>query len=252
MVEIYILGSGTCVPSPRRGAPGVAVRLDGETMLFDSGSGTLDRLMRAGLDYKELDHLFYTHSHVDHTADLIPLLFALKNTPAFARTKKLGLWGSNEFLEFFARLDAIYGKWIHADSYVIAPRELPPDGVRLSGGRVIARPVRHQPGSLGYRVEALSGKVFALSGDTDYCAELVRLSEKADLLVLECSTPDAYKAEGHLSPAFAGRIAREARARKLVLTHMYPICDDWDLRAECQKEFDGEVVIAEDLMSFLL
>lgn len=251
-MEIYILGSGTCVPTLKRGAPGVAVRLDGETILFDSGSGTLERLLRAGIDYKEIDHLCYTHTHVDHTADLIPLLFALRNTPGFARTKKLGLWGSNEFLELFARLDAIYGKWLHAHSYAITPGEVPSDGVRLSGGHIIAGAVRHQPGALGYRVEAHSGKVFVYSGDTDYCSGIVDLSKKAHLLLLECSTPDAYKAEGHLSPAFAGRIAREAGAETLVLTHMYPGCDDWDLRSECEKEFAGEVILAEDMMSFRL
>lgn len=251
-MEIYVLGSGTCVPSLERGAPGVAVRLDGDTMLFDSGSGTLERLLRVGIDYKEIDHLFYTHAHVDHTADLIPLLFALRNTPGFARTKSLGLWGSRGFLEFFAQLDALYGGWIHAETYAITPREVPSDGVRLSGGRIIARPVRHRPDSVGYRVEARSGRVFAYSGDTDYCSEVVDLSKKADLLFLDCATPDAYKAAGHLSPAFAGRIAREAGAKKLVLTHMYPICDDWDLRSECEREFAGEIVLAEDLMSFRL
>ena len=251
-MEIYVLGSGTCVPSLKRGAPGVAVRLDGELILLDSGSGTLDRLVRVGIDYKELDHLCYTHTHVDHTSDLIPLLFALRNTPGFTRTKKLGIWGSKEFIEFFGRLDAIYGKWIHADSYTIAPREVPPDGLRVSGGRIVAGAVRHQPGAIGYRIESHKGKVFTYSGDTDYCPGIVDLARKADILLIECSTPDAYKAEGHLSPSSAGRIAREADARTLLLTHMYPVCDDWDLLSECRKEFTGDVLLAEDLMTLRL
>jgi len=40
------------------------------TLLFDSGSGTLRRLLEAGIDFKEVDYLIYSHFHPDHTADL--------------------------------------------------------------------------------------------------------------------------------------------------------------------------------------
>jgi ribonuclease BN (tRNA processing enzyme) len=56
------------------------------------------------------------------------------------------------------------------------------------------------------------------------------------------------KAEGHLTPSLAGRIGKEARCGKIVLTHLYPICDTVDIAEQCRKEYGGEVVIAEDLM----
>lgn len=49
--------------------------------------------------------------------------------------------------------------------------------------------------------------------------------------------------------AFAGRIARESNCKKLVLTHFYPICGDYDISGQCKEEFNGEVVLAEDLMT---
>ncbi len=38
-------------------------------------------------------------------------------------------------------------------------------------------------------------------------------------------------------------------SRKLILTHFYPICDDYDILGECRVEFGGEIVLAEDLMT---
>jgi ribonuclease BN (tRNA processing enzyme) len=69
-----------------------------------------------------------------------------------------------------------------------------------------------------------------------------------DLLVLECSFPDGKKAEGHLTPSLAGRIGLESRCRKLLLTHFYPVCDQFDLLNQCRQVYPGPVIFAEDLM----
>ena len=53
---------------------------------------------------------------------------------------------------------------------------------------------------------------------------------------------------GHLTPSMAGRMATEAGARKLMLTHFYPDCEDVDLAAQCRRTYDGPVILARDLM----
>ncbi|OGP55933.1 MAG: hypothetical protein A2162_04975 [Deltaproteobacteria bacterium RBG_13_52_11b] len=74
------------------------------------------------------------------------------------------------------------------------------------------------------------------------------MARQVDLLVLECSFPDAKKVEGHLTPSLAGRIAQESQCRKLLLTHLYPVCDRVDIVQECRRTYQGPIVLSEDLM----
>jgi ribonuclease Z len=76
-------------------------------------------------------------------------------------------------------------------------------------------------------LEAMSehrpGQVFAFVMDTRLCDGAFALAEGADLLVcestfLECDA-DLAAAYGHLTAAQAARLAVEAGARRLVLTH---------------------------------
>ena len=106
----------------------------------------------------------------------------------------------------------------------------------------------HISESVGYRIEFKDGKSIALSGDTDYCKNIIDLAFGVDLLVLESSFPDEKKAEGHLTPSLAGRIGLETRCKRLLLTHLYPICDQFDILNQCKQVYKGEVILGEDLM----
>ena len=106
----------------------------------------------------------------------------------------------------------------------------------------------HIPESVGYRIGFKNGKSMAISGDTDYCQNIVDLGFQADLLVLECSFPDGQKVEGHLTPSLAGRIGSESKCKKLLLTHLYPACDEFDIVSQCRQTFSGEIIFGEDLM----
>jgi ribonuclease BN (tRNA processing enzyme) len=77
---------------------------------------------------------------------------------------------------------------------------------------------------------------------------MVDLGTDVDLLVLECSFPEGEKVDGHLTPSWAGRIAKESGCKKLLLNHLYPICDQFDIVGQCREIFHGEVLLAEDFM----
>ena len=83
-----------------------------------------------------------------------------------------------------------------------------------------------------------------------YCAGMIELGKKADLMILECSTPDNMKLPGHLTPSECGKLAQKASCRKLCLTHFYPVCDLEDVRTKCSTKYNGELFLAEDLMEF--
>jgi ribonuclease Z len=97
------------------------------------------------------------------------------------------------------------------------------------------------------------GQVFAFVMDTRWCSGALQLADGADLLVCESTflDIDADMAEeyGHLTARQAGRLAREAGVRRLVLTHFSRrYLDDQVFADEARSEFDGDVVLAEDLM----
>jgi ribonuclease BN (tRNA processing enzyme) len=72
------------------------------------------------------------------------------------------------------------------------------------------------------------------------------------LLICEAAMPDQLKVPGHLTPGLAGRIAQKANAQRLVLTHLYPACDEVDIVKQARKAYKGEIFPAEDLMTFTL
>jgi ribonuclease BN (tRNA processing enzyme) len=53
--EVWLLGSGTGIPHPRRRPPALAVRTAKYLILFDCGAGTLWSLAQAGLEFRDLD-----------------------------------------------------------------------------------------------------------------------------------------------------------------------------------------------------
>ena len=123
------------------------------------------------------------------------------------------------------------------------------DSREFDGFTIHSAPVNHTPQSLGFRIEDNSGKSITYSGDTGYCEGIVELARDADLLILECSFPDEEAIAGHLTPSEAGDIATRAGAKKLLLTHFYPKILTTDIEAQCRKTYQGDLVLATDLMT---
>ena len=246
-MELIILGSGTGVPSLKRSSPAALINAGSKSILLDSGAGTLVRMLQAGVTYKDLDIILYSHIHPDHVADLVPLIFACKYKED-PREKDLFIIGGRGFRDYFEGLRELYGDWIEPETFRIRIKEVLADTITLNDIQITTLPLEHTPESVGYRVESFMGWNLVYSGDTDYCHNIVQLARGADLLILEASFPDGKKVKGHLTPSLAGRIAQEAGCRKLILTHFYPPCDTSDIKGECQRIFHGEVLLAEDMM----
>ena len=75
---------------------------------------------------------------------------------------------------------------------------------------------------------------------------LLAAAREADLLLVECSTPDELYTPGHLTPSRVGELCAEARPRRVVLTHLYAPAAALDLPALVRRRFDGPVETAED------
>ena len=249
--SVTILGSGTCVPSLKRSSCAVLLEIGETKLLFDSGPGTMHRLLKAGIQIYDIDVIFYSHFHPDHTGELAPFIFATKYPDSSKRNKLLTMVGGRGFIHFINRLKAVYKDWLDLPEGMLHVLELDGNGLdsrQFASFAMEAMPMNHREESLGYRITDTKGKSIVYSGDTDTSENLVSLATDADLLICESAMPDTMKVPGHLTPSLAGDMAARAHVKKLVLTHLYPECDQFDLTAQCRKTYQGPLLIAEDLM----
>ena len=248
-MKVTIIGSGTMVPSSKRNSAGILIENDGIRSMIDFGYGTMHSLLKLGLTYHDIDRIYFTHNHPDHMCDLVPFLFASRyhDDP---REKDLEIIAGLGFSEYFHTLMQAYKRWLIPTTYEVQILEQNEETKIYDGLAVTSKKVRHIELSRGYRFQSHKGKSLAVSGDTDYCEEIVELGKEADLMILECSTPDNMKLPGHLTPSECGKLAQKTSCRKLCLTHFYPVCDLKDVRTKCSTEYNGELFLAEDLMKF--
>jgi len=204
-------------------------------------------MLEVGVTYRDPDLLLYTHIHPDHVSDLVPIIFASKYADQ-PREKELLCLGGPGFKSYFEKLRNLYGSWIEPHSYPLTVKEISQETLIYRDVRILSSPMAHIPESVGYRIEFKDGRSIAISGDTDYCQSVIDLAFEVDLLVLECSFPDNKKVEGHLTPSLAGRIGMESRCKKLLLIHLYPVCDQFDILNQCRQVYPGEIILGEDLM----
>jgi ribonuclease BN (tRNA processing enzyme) len=250
-MEIIILGSGTGIPSSYRASPSLVLLQGAHPVLFDMGPGTLRQLSRVGISHDQIGQVFISHFHPDHTSDLIHFLFATRNPPTLEKREPFVITGPQGLKDFLKRLQKAYGKWLNLPPEIMKLEELNTQKPEKRGYKnfdVISQPVMHTPQSLAYRIEDPSGRNFVYSGDTGFCNEIVDLAQGSNLLILECSFPDGQEVEGHLTPSLAGRIARLAGVKKLLLTHFYPEILATNIAEQCRETYTGDLILGRDLL----
>lgn len=244
-LRLHFLGTGTIIPDPNRSCSSVLMETAKEKILIDIGAGTLRQLAKEAIDLHRITYVFITHFHPDHVSDLIPFLFALRNSYVEAENEMLRVWGPRGMLSYIRGMELAYGRWVQNPTERVKFYELKRRLLDFPGFRLIWNRVIHKNESVGFRFE-LGGRAVAFSGDSGYCQELIRLCKNADIAVIECSHADEFAVEGHLSPSLAAKIADAAGVKKLVLTHFYPDAAGSDVEAVAQKYFNGEIVLAND------
>jgi ribonuclease BN (tRNA processing enzyme) len=245
-MELAVLGSGTAIPHPARGASGYALIEGGEVLLLECGPGSTRRWPAFGIAFETVRGIAVTHHHVDHCSDLAAVMFG-RNVPDPPVTAPLALIGPVGHRALVSGLEGLYGTAV-ADP--LGSREVieMKDGDRRRVGpfEVEAREVMHVAGALGYRVRC-GGRSLAFSGDSGACPELIELCRGADVALLECSYPASRPTTKHLNARTAAEVAARSGVRRVVLTHFYPQCDGVDIAAEVRAAgYAGELALATD------
>ncbi|MEV8033068.1 ribonuclease Z [Streptomyces sp. NPDC086182] len=143
---------------------------------------------------------------------------------------------------------------VEPDGRRMLPERLAEHGIKGSDVGVLQREGSLRGVTLDDVSEVRTGQRFAFVMDTRLCEGVDALAEDCDLLVIESTFLDGdhqlASDHGHLTAGQAGRVAKEAGVRHLVLTHFsqrYSDPDEFEREARAAG-FDGELTVAHDLV----
>ena len=227
MVDVLFLGTGGAFAAGARSNLALLIEAPDFRMLVESGPSIVQQLARAGLSARQIDRLFVSHRHGDHSlgfpmlalgrfgADTPFHIYAGASTIAALKS----LWHTvNPGFEFYIA----HFSWHALSEAGAAEQELAP-GVTLRTA-VVPHPLRTP--TLAARWEFAGGPAIAFVTDTYYCDAAIDLARGADLLIHEATfsralQPDENPAEKfHSTAQQAGEVARRAGCPQLALVHV--------------------------------
>ena len=195
-LSVTFLGTGGSVPSARRSTASVLISRGGERLLFDCGEGT-QRQMQRSLGLVQLDEIYMTHFHADHTLGLPGLL---KTYDLTDREPPLTVYGPPGLRDLFEVMKPLIGRLCFEVRLVeLEPGQaVPHDGYEI------------QPFEAAHSVRANG---YALVEE-----------ERPGKFVVEASfaEEEAQRAAetGHSTVGQAAAVAREAHVKLLALVHI--------------------------------
>jgi len=247
--RLWILGSGTALPSVGRDNTCLALEVGGDSWLIDCGGSPYRRLLQAGLDPARLQGIVLTHAHADHVCGLPSLFFHLALA---GRQAVLPVYGLSATLRIAERIVASFelGEYCVPCEWcaVQSGGDITVTDSDGQVGQLHVREVAHSRPALGVRVIAPNGWTAAYSGDSQPCSGLVDLARGARWLLHECTV--AQPLAGHSTPEDAARTAIAAGAERVGIVHYDPwyVLPQEELRARMARAgFGGEVRILNDM-----
>ena len=224
-MRLTILGNNGPYPCGGGACSGYLLESDsGNTaILIDCGTGVLANLM--GMDALDrLDAVVLSHLHYDHMSDLLPMQYAIQFHP---RKHPLPVYAPRTPEPVRALLEGApcYDLWDCQDATV-------------GEMKIAFNPARHPVETYAVAVTC-DGARFVFTGDSNTDALLELFCEGADLLLADAglSAEDWKPTAPHFSTALCGQLAKNTRARRLLLTHFNPKYDPDALLNEARRDF---------------
>ncbi|MBU1037157.1 MBL fold metallo-hydrolase [Patescibacteria group bacterium] len=246
-MKITILGSGASRINLKRSSPAYLLEVNSKNILIDAGPGCVKQLLKIKKTVFDIDAILFTHFHKDHYLDLPVILGELhhqKDRPELGCYPKLKIGKIK-----------IYGP--AALKKIVAPikRDLPLETrvignskFKLFGLKISSLLLEHMGEIIGYKIE--NGKRnFTFTSDSKYCKNSIELAKNTDVLIHSVGLPKKFKVtSAHPTLIDVGKVADQAKVKKLVLTHFYPVMDKYNYLKDVRKNYKGPIIAAKDLM----
>lgn len=245
-MRLTTVGTGAAAPTAARVNAGYFVEAGDVRVLLDCGSAVVHRMAALGLDWLGITHVALTHFHPDHTSDLATLIFAWRYGTLPPRSAPVDVIGPAGTSAHFAQVAELYGDTIRNPGFPLVIHEVAAgESVDLSGTMLATCKVPHTPESIAYSI-VHGGRRIVYSGDTGTDTAFADWARGCDVLVLECSLPEAMATDTHLTPQRCAAIAERAQPGRLVLSHFYPPVEQERVRSIVAERFSGPIVLAWD------
>ena len=275
--KLLILGSGTPNPDPERSGSAYAIVTNGQSYLVDFGPGVIRRASAfspswggefESMEIQNLNYAFLTHLHSDHSAGLADLILS---PWVLEREEPLNLFGPRGLKRMADKITDAYQ--IDIDYRINGSQPSNPEGYKTKVTEITEGIIYKDKyisveafennhgdfkNSFGF-VFTTKDKKIVISGDTAYSQKVIEKSKEADILVHEVYSEKGFKEKTrdwqiyhkahHTSAPDVGKIASMSKPKKLVLSHILFWGNSKEsIVEEVKSNFDGEVIIAEDLM----
>jgi ribonuclease Z len=255
VIELTFLGTGSAFSAGRRGNLALLVETASFRMLVEVGPMIVQQLARADMEPREIERLFVSHSHGDHSLGFP--IFALNRLPAPA---PLHIYAAASTAATLRGLLALAYPGFDDETLNLYWHELPeqgPDETELVEDvtlRTVVVPHPDDVPTLAARWDLADGPSVAFVTDTVPNAATVDLAQDCDLLIHESNfsavlQPDVDISEYYHSTAQqAGEMARQAGCPRLVLVHLGSEIGEFPdvLADEARAGTDLNVLVPED------
>lgn len=259
-LTLTILGASPAAPNPGGACSGYLLREGDSAVLMDCGPGTAGRIPGyVGVDL--LGGVAISHLHPDHYFDLVQVYYMLKfRERGPAQHTRLPVFLPPGGLGFVRRLGKLIADREAMLEDIFDLREYVADcDIDVGGLPFRFHQVQHYVLSHAMRVRSSSGALLTFSSDVAPCPQLVEAARDADLFMCESALLAASQDEadpgrrGHMSAAEAGAAARQAGAKRLLITHFRssPEYDAHHLDA-AGRAFAGQVELAREGQTYVV
>ncbi len=248
-MRLTILGGSAAGANPGQGCSGYLVESGSTQLVIDLGTGTFPELRRH-VDFRSIDAVVLSHLHLDHTLDVLALRYALAYNPV-SPDRRLPLWLPPGGLDFLDRLATALSDPPESSHYfsVFDAREYDPEvDLWIGALRVRFQPTVHYIPCWATRVSNGGGGDLVYTADTGPTSDLASFSKGASVMIAEGSDQGISRGpvtrRGHLTPAEAGSLARDAEVNVLILSHLWAENDPLSAVQEAEMAFGGKVILA--------
>lgn len=277
-MRITALGTGMPTQSPSNAGAAFLVELgNGDSFIFDMGTGSTDRLAGLETDYANLDKVFISHLHTDHAGDIATLWVAGWIGGRYTPLQVYGPSGSAPELGIKAHIDHIRAAWVwdvssRAGTLPNAGGEIVAHEFDFSkttvvyndnGVKIISFPAIHiRDGSVSFRLD-WNGLSFVFGGDSVPNKWFLKEAKNADVVVHECFfTPEQWMAISgfpykqaywvttkiHTPPQGFGKLMSMVEPRLAVAYHYWNHRDiEFEIFSGVRSTYDGPLAMAADL-----
>jgi ribonuclease BN (tRNA processing enzyme) len=234
-VTITILGSSGSYPGPGSACSGYLLRHQGFNLWLDAGPGTMANL-QTHIRLADVDAVVLSHEHPDHWSDLDGFYIACRyietrtHVPIYAPAGLCDMMRS----EIDDQSPFDWHEITDKSKVAVGPFQF-----------TFAR-TDHPPETLAARIEpAGTPRVLGYTADTGPGWTVEELGLGLDLVLSEATfLHDREGTSPHMSARQAGTAARAAQAKRLLITHIWPIVDPEQSVAEAREAFGGPVEYA--------